>query len=86
MFAPQPCPQANITTLGPLVLPISEQLLFFVNLVARKVGAGPGRPARAGPRSATEPPVRNKHCSAAYQLVLLPTLRGATYTGRPLPT
>ncbi len=30
--------QANITTLGPLVLPISEQLLFFVNLVARKVG------------------------------------------------
>lgn len=29
--------KANITTLGPLVLPISEQLLFFVNLVARKV-------------------------------------------------
>ena len=32
--------KANITTLGPLVLPISEQLLFFVNLVARKVGCG----------------------------------------------
>ena len=32
--------KANITTLGPLVLPISEQLLFFVNLVARKVGFG----------------------------------------------
>ena len=32
--------KANITTLGPLVLPISEQLLFFVNLVARKVGLG----------------------------------------------
>ena len=30
--------KANITTLGPLVLPISEQLLFFSNLVARKVG------------------------------------------------
>ena len=30
--------KANITTLGPLVLPISEQLIFFGNLVARKVG------------------------------------------------
>lgn len=30
--------KANITRLGPLVLPISEQLLFFANLVARKVG------------------------------------------------
>ncbi len=29
--------KANITTLAPLVLPISEQLLFFLNLVARKV-------------------------------------------------
>ncbi|KAL3626350.1 3-ketoacyl-CoA synthase 20 [Castilleja foliolosa] len=29
--------QANITTLGPLVLPISEQLLFLATLVARKV-------------------------------------------------
>ncbi|KAL6779764.1 PKS3 [Auxenochlorella protothecoides x Auxenochlorella symbiontica] len=29
--------KANITTLGPLVLPVSEQLLFFLNLVARKV-------------------------------------------------
>lgn len=29
--------KANITNLGPLVLPISEQLLFFANLVARKV-------------------------------------------------
>lgn len=28
--------KTNITTLGPLVLPISEQLLFFANLVARK--------------------------------------------------
>lgn len=27
----------NVTTLGPLVLPLSEQLLFFFNLVARKV-------------------------------------------------
>ena len=29
--------KANITTLAPLVLPVSEQLLFFMNLVARKV-------------------------------------------------
>ena len=29
--------KANITTLGPLVLPVSEQLLFFATLVARKV-------------------------------------------------
>jgi 3-ketoacyl-CoA synthase len=29
--------KTNITTLGPLVLPLSEQILFFVNLVARKV-------------------------------------------------
>lgn len=29
--------KANITTLGPLVLPISEQLLFFATLVAKKV-------------------------------------------------
>ncbi|KAG0568627.1 hypothetical protein M758_6G031300 [Ceratodon purpureus] len=29
--------KANITTLGPLVLPLSEQLLFFSTLVARKV-------------------------------------------------
>ncbi|XP_057536222.1 3-ketoacyl-CoA synthase 11-like [Amaranthus tricolor] len=29
--------KANITTLGPLVLPMSEQLLFFVTLVARKI-------------------------------------------------
>ncbi|KAM3306863.1 3-ketoacyl-CoA synthase 17 [Capsicum baccatum] len=29
--------KTNITTLGPLVLPMSEQLLFFVTLVARKI-------------------------------------------------
>lgn len=29
--------KANITRLGPLVLPISEQLLFFMNLVARNI-------------------------------------------------
>ena len=34
--------KANITTLGPLVLPLSEQLLFFANLVARKVGGCAG--------------------------------------------
>ncbi|VFQ72169.1 unnamed protein product [Cuscuta campestris] len=29
--------KSNITTLGPLVLPISEQLMFFATLVARKL-------------------------------------------------
>ncbi|CAN4116537.1 unnamed protein product [Withania somnifera] len=29
--------KTNITTLGPLVLPMSEQLLFFVTLVVRKI-------------------------------------------------
>jgi 3-ketoacyl-CoA synthase len=29
--------KVNITTLGPLVLPISEQLLFFFNIIARKL-------------------------------------------------
>lgn len=29
--------KANITTLGPLVLPFSEQLLFLANLISRKV-------------------------------------------------
>ncbi|XP_027116396.1 3-ketoacyl-CoA synthase 11 [Coffea arabica] len=29
--------KTNITTLGPLVLPMSEQLLFFITLVGRKV-------------------------------------------------
>jgi hypothetical protein len=29
--------KANITTLGPLVLPFSEQLLFALNMVARKL-------------------------------------------------
>lgn len=29
--------KTNITTLGPLVLPMSEQILFFVTLLARKV-------------------------------------------------
>lgn len=29
--------KANITTLGPLVLPLSEQLLFFASLVGRKL-------------------------------------------------
>ncbi|XP_044485235.1 3-ketoacyl-CoA synthase 20-like [Mangifera indica] len=29
--------KTNITTLGPLVLPVSEQLLFFTTLIARKI-------------------------------------------------
>lgn len=31
--------KVNMTTLGPLVLPISEQVLFIVNLIVRKVRA-----------------------------------------------
>ena len=30
--------KANITTLGPLVLPLSEQILFFATLVLRRLG------------------------------------------------
>ena len=37
--------KANITTLGPLVLPISEQLLFFMNLIGRKVRGSCAVPA-----------------------------------------
>ncbi|KAK6136567.1 hypothetical protein DH2020_029681 [Rehmannia glutinosa] len=33
--------KTNITTLGPLVLPVSEQLLFFVTLIARKITNNP---------------------------------------------
>ena len=33
--------KANITTLGPLVLPVSEQLLFLGNLFARKARSHP---------------------------------------------
>ena len=36
--------KANITTLGPLVLPVSEQLLFAANFVARKASTRPPRP------------------------------------------
>ncbi|RYR02766.1 hypothetical protein Ahy_B06g081586 isoform F [Arachis hypogaea] len=35
--------KTNITTLGPLVLPLSEQLMFFVSLVRRKVMKGRNR-------------------------------------------
>ncbi|KAK3414926.1 hypothetical protein EUGRSUZ_H00226 [Eucalyptus grandis] len=36
--------KTNITTLGPLVLPMSEQLLFFATLVAKKVFKMKSRP------------------------------------------
>ncbi|XP_015968315.1 3-ketoacyl-CoA synthase 1 [Arachis duranensis] len=35
--------KTNITTLGPLVLPLSEQLMFFMSLVRRKVMKGRNR-------------------------------------------
>ena len=31
--------KANILTLGPLVLPLSEQILFFTSLILRKIAA-----------------------------------------------
>ncbi len=37
---------ANITRLGPKVLPLSEQLIFAGNLIARKVMICPGWDAR----------------------------------------
>jgi 3-ketoacyl-CoA synthase len=43
--------KANITTLGPLVLPVSEQFLFFLNLVARKVTPVPRSCLTRGPAS-----------------------------------
>ncbi|CAF1706291.1 hypothetical protein Bca4012_005069 [Brassica carinata] len=36
--------KANITTLGPLVLPISEQILFFTTLVAKKLFSAKVKP------------------------------------------
>ncbi|EXB37130.1 3-ketoacyl-CoA synthase 4 [Morus notabilis] len=36
--------KSNITTLGPLVLPISEQLLFFLTLVLKKLSAAKLKP------------------------------------------
>ncbi|KAK9077315.1 hypothetical protein SSX86_005652 [Deinandra increscens subsp. villosa] len=36
--------KANITTLGPLVLPISEQILFFVSLIARRITESKTKP------------------------------------------
>ena len=59
--------KANITTLGPLVLPISEQLLFFVNLVARKVGLGNLGHRGQGFDGVTEPAVTCWAPGAALQ-------------------
>lgn len=73
--------KANITTLGPLVLPISEQLLFFVNLIARKVCSGAGG-GRSGPGGGLwgrwRGPIRARGGCAHFcrRLVL--------YSGRPL--
>ncbi|XP_042417020.1 3-ketoacyl-CoA synthase 4-like [Zingiber officinale] len=36
--------KVNITTLGPLVLPVSEQLLFFATLLAKKLFAAKAKP------------------------------------------
>ncbi|KAI3704030.1 hypothetical protein L1987_74235 [Smallanthus sonchifolius] len=36
--------KANITTLGPLVLPISEQLLFFASLITRRISDAKTKP------------------------------------------
>ncbi|KAM1625239.1 hypothetical protein ACFXTN_012389 [Malus domestica] len=55
--------ETNITTLGPIVLPISEQLLFFSSLVVRKlfksnVNTSPDRSSKLDPvPSIAEAPV-----------------------------
>jgi 3-ketoacyl-CoA synthase len=36
--------KTNITTVGPLVLPMSEKILFLASLVGRKVLGARGRP------------------------------------------
>ena len=56
--SPTQPPQANITKLGPLVLPLSEQLLFLANLIARKAAK-----ARLSP-----PPARLLPCCCAALL------------------
>ena len=72
--------KANITTLGPLVLPLSEQILFFLNLIARKVCSPFPRPTHArdfwngcrasGLAEATSmlPPINLKPWSILFQL------------------
>ena len=44
----------NITSLGPLVLPVSEQLIFAGNFVARKVRAGLSAPHAPRPAAQTD--------------------------------
>ncbi|KAL3925376.1 MAG: hypothetical protein SGPRY_003665 [Prymnesium sp.] len=48
--------KANITTLGPLTLPVSEQIIFFFNMLARKAVRGklplPGQVRRTMARAA----------------------------------
>jgi 3-ketoacyl-CoA synthase len=47
--------RANMTSLGPLVLPLSEQLLFAANLLARRLAAASKPAARALPLTWTRP-------------------------------
>ena len=60
----------NITTLGPLVLPASEQLRFFANLVARNAVRG---------KLPLPKPLRNAVAAAAALVVRLPLV--ATFVG-----
>ncbi|KIY98156.1 3-ketoacyl-CoA synthase 11 [Monoraphidium neglectum] len=47
--------RANLTSLGPLVLPLSEQLLFAANLAARKVASASKAAAQQMPLTWTRP-------------------------------
>lgn len=47
--------KTNITTLGPLVLPFSEQLLFFATLVWRHLFGGGGEKSKASSSSLSSP-------------------------------
>jgi len=57
--------KANITTLGPLTLPVSEQLIFFFNMIARKAVRG---------KLPLPPPLRKAVQSAAIVAVKLPII------------
>ena len=64
----------NITSLGPLILPASEQLRFFFNLLARKALRG----------QVPVGPLRKPLAAAVRAIVTIPSL-GAVIGYRPIP-
>ncbi|KOO24322.1 3-ketoacyl- synthase 11-like protein [Chrysochromulina tobinii] len=64
----------NITSLGPLILPVSEQLRFFFNLLARKALRG----------QVPVGPLRKPLAAAVRAIVTIPSV-GAVIGYRPIP-